>query len=131
MDTRTGRCAFLCTLSAGLCSLAVPAAAANSGLPAAPSGPVAGLAGHILGDEALAAIRARYILPGSTVIVQIGNGDDTSTTYYQRDPATPGSAMVSVTGSTTTTAYAATGGPGTNVSVSRTLSVSRSFSSRH
>ena len=128
MNNRSGRSTLLCTLIAGL--WAMPVAAAERAAAAERHGPHTGLGDQALSDEALDGMRARYIPPGSTVIVQIGNGDNTSTTYYQRDSATPGSATVTVTGTTAVTAFAATGGPGTSLSVSRTLSVTRSFGTR-
>ena len=122
MVARTEQRIVICTLIACALSCALPAAAAERGPLTDTSDLYAGMAGQPLGDEELGAMRGRYLPPpGSTVIIQIGNGDNTSTTYSQSNPATPGSATVTTTGNTTVTGHASTGVGGSG-------SISRSFS---
>jgi hypothetical protein len=122
MESRTERRIVIGTLIACALTCALPAAAADGGTLADRNDPHAGLAGRPLSDEEMGDMRGRYVPPGSTVIVQIGNGDSTSTTYSQRNPATPGSATVTTTGTTLVTGYAATSGSSSIGSTSRTFS---------
>jgi hypothetical protein len=124
MDARTERRLVICTVIACAMTCALPAAAADGGTLADRNDLYAGLAGRPLSDEEMGNIHGRYVPPGSTVIIQIGNGDNTSTTYSQSDPTTPGSATVVTTGSTTVTGYAATGGNAVG-SISRSFSFAR------
>ena len=121
MNARTERRIVICALVACALTSALPAAAADGGSPTGQNDLQTALAGRPLSDEEMGDLRGRYA-PGSTVIVQIGNGDNTSTTYSQRDPATPGSATVTTSGNTTVTGFASTGGGTGSASISRTHS---------
>jgi len=123
MDARTERRVVICTLIACALTCALPAAAAEGGTLADRNDLNAGLAGRPLSDEEMGDMRGRYVPPpGSTVIVQIGNGDNTSTTTSQYNPAIPGSATVTTTGRTTVTGYASTSGSSSFGSTSRSFS---------
>ena len=125
MDTGTERRIVFCTVIAVVLGCALPAGAADSRTLIDSNGLLAGLPGRALSSEEMESIRGLYLPPGSTVAIQIGNGDNTSTTYYQRNPSTPGSATVTTTGSTTVTGYASTGT--SSSSFTRSFSSTRTF----
>lgn len=119
MNARTERRIVIGTLIAYALSSALPAAAQDR--------LQAGLAGRQLGDAELADLAGRYLPPGSTVIVQVGNGNSTSTTTSQYNPAIPGSATASTSGNTTVTGTASTSYTTITSSIGRTSSFGGSF----
>jgi hypothetical protein len=123
MDTRTERQIVFCTVIAVALSCALPAAADSPPLADTKVLP-AGMSGRALSAEEMGSIRGRYLPPGSTVAIQIGTS--TSTTYYQRNPYTPGSATVTTsTGGTTVTGSAST--TNTSTTFTRTFSTTRTY----
>ena len=117
-------------LVAGALTTVLPAAAADLSTFSVGAGLQTGMAGRQLSDAEMGDLRGRYA-PGSTVIIQVGNGSNPSTTTSQYNPAVPGSATASTTGNTTVTGSASTSYTTTTSSISRTSSFGGSFSTSY